>query len=254
MHSAQASKSTIDDRKTHKEKRRRTSNTIIVGMDNYLEGYGEDYGESAHILDAPTTAVEKKTKSDKKKKKSKHKDGDASGKKKKSKSAKKLKKEEEMLDREKNLEEIDSPINFEVEVEEVKTNNDIPVLELEETEEAHLFEQKPPLFDEEDEKKLLAANMASGHDEPLSRYGFVSRVSNNVSQSNDSIDALPEYESLTSVSSDYDRLEKPDSESKKGSSNVHLPLASEHYTESIKRLQKSTEEYEEEHFGGKVCV
>lgn len=227
-------------------------------MDNYLDGYGEDYGESAHILDVPMT-VGKKIKADKKKNKSKkekklkHNDDDGSGKKKKSKkSAKKLKKEEETLDREKTLEEIDSPINFKVEVGEVKTNNDITV----ETEqkEAQSFEQKPPLFDEEDEKKLLAAKMANGHDdEPLSKYGIMSRVSNHVSQSNDSIDALPEYESLTSVSSDCDRLEKPDSESKKGSSNVNLPLASEHYTESIKRLQKSSEEYEEEHFGGKVC-
>lgn len=62
------------------------------------------------------------------------------------------------------------------------------------------------------------------------------------SRSEDSMDAHMSYESSSS---------KSDHSERKG--GVNLPLAEQHYTEGIRRLQLSREAYDEEHFGKVIC-
>ena len=57
------------------------------------------------------------------------------------------------------------------------------------------------------------------------------------------MDAHMSYESSSSKSAD--------AEESKG--RVQLPLAEQHYTEGIRRLQLSKAAYEEEHFGKVLC-
>ena len=82
--------------------------------------------------------------------------------------------------------------------------------------------------------------------------------------SKDSINAHPSFESLLDDNAESEEInvngltredgeggEEKDDEnwSRRGSSHVNLPLETQHYTEAVKRLQQSVQEYEEDHFG-----
>ena len=222
-------------------------------MDTYLDGYGEDYGESSNVLAAPEFDKKKKTsKRDKTKTKQ-----NKSGEKMKKKSPKKqptddselvsshpptmvAERDEKMDTHTPEVEEIEIQVHSE-------SNEEIKLQPID-----HL-DQDIPSYDEvtnstakQNAKRKKAKKYKGKIDGATAKHDVISR-------SNDSIDAHPEYESLTSISSDIVVNHKEDDGSQKGSNNVDLPLAVEHYTESIRRLQKSTQEYEKEHFG-KVLV
>lgn len=264
LRSAQVSKSTIDERLVHKEKRRKSSNVIISEMDTYLDGYGKEYGKSSHVLDAPDE-INKTSRKDKKKKSKQSKSGK---KKKKTKSPKKQNVGTELMnghppsnkvtDEEKYIEELDTVRPTEVEIEEIEvhaylesSNDEImpPPIDYGDQDDV-------PSYDQVMEEKIIQktktiTDIRQGGSKSALKMNSATAKHNMVAKSNDSIDAHPEYESLTSVSSgiEEEETQRIDTGSKKGSSNVDLPLAVEHYTESIKRLQKSTQEYEKERFG-----
>ena len=223
-------------------------------MDTYLDGYGEDYGESSHVLDPPKLGEKKKKKkrSNKKKKSSKQKQSGA----KKSKAKKKTDEGDTSGDLvadnppatlEGEAEVKDSPIAFEVGVGEITNAHE----QMEEIDLADESQDHPALSDQEHHSKSKKIPVSKSQQEQLRAISGTPRH-DEVSRSNDSIDANAEYESLTSVSSEVvfkEEIHKAENEGKQGSSNVDLPLAVEHYTEGVKRLQKSAQEYEEQRFG-----
>ena len=272
-----SSGTSIGERKTHKEKRKRTSNVILGEMDNYLEGYGEDYGQASHVLDAPGDSGKKQKKKKAMKGRNKEKkktskassmgDGDDSKMKKRSKKSKKTS--------DSNLENENKPLKVfaEVEMEEVDStaakhvHYEIPEIEIEEitmpippeeefmqSDEGGEEEVDPPVpyplqldslltdpaFDRDVVGEEKSHENTSPGESQLPKHTVFSR-------SNESIDVRPEYDSLTSISSDSEQGALRDD--KMGSSNVDLPLQVEHYTEGIKRLQISAQEYEDDHFG-----
>lgn len=212
-------------------------------MESYLDGFGEDYGKTAGILDPP---AEKKKK---KKGKKSNKDSD----KKEPKATFAVQNDDDFTVSDSGYTESTRPMQVEIEELSVMADNNEENVDWEEfdPQEVNTNHNGSYIHEQYPEQR--------GEAPPIHHHG-------NMSSSNGSIDVYPDYGgSLTSVSSEMDHRGQPQGRcgsagtgSKKGSSNVDLPLAVEHYTESIRRLQKSNEQYEE-HFGKQhnkvhVCV
>ena len=207
------------DRKTGKDKRRRVSNVLMNEVQDYLGGYGEDYGQNTdEMMLANGITSEKQKKQDKKDKKS-------------SKKAKKEKKSKKNKEKEP-IEETNASML-------VQTDPSPPVHKI-------TVEDIDDIVAEgmvrETEEAILADDVASagGQLSPLNQLKGA--------QSHDSIDAHPSFESLLDDDNEESDGEGQAEEGEE-QDRVSLPQETEHYSEGVRRLQQSSQEYEEQHFG-----
>ena len=274
-------------------------------MEDYLEGYGEQYGNmnDDFILEQGIESVKRKTEKSQKKKKKKDKAD------KKQKTKNKEKTEQSILPSEITTTEHDTPLE---EIDTSKTRhssdttkqndedcvtgiNDVPETKKEEKpqtkshipniivsveeelslpyedgmlredgegEESQWQEFLPMSPKTDDKEDDIGHNWDNEFDDPLLTAVHPDDLKPATSQ--DSINAHPSFESLLDDYPESEEIkvngltredgeggEDKDDEnwSRRGSSHVDLPLETQHYTESVKRLQQSVQEYEEDHFG-----
>ena len=209
-------------RKAGKEKEKRVSTGLMNDVQDYLGGYGEDYGQMTDEM-MLSNGIEpvKKDKKDKKSNKKKTK------KEKKSKKSSKTKVNEEK----------GAPKAKQVTISaQEELIPSLPTVTIEDTDE--------PVMEYEEGIVREAGEGAAADDQNMSPLRGA--------RSRDSIDAHPSFESLLD-----DDEEEIDREREAGEGEEQdgatPPEETEHYTEAVRRLQEANQEYEEQHFG-KVTI
>lgn len=281
----------------------------MTEVNDYLEGYGEDYGNMTDdvILMLGEEKSEKKKqknedKSDKKKSKKKSKSKAKQEKKKKaqvndelstkSKQKKTDTKANEILmddakvrkpqvddndDDDLNLDEFEASLKQNLDLHDVVHSSDIIVNGYaEDSAEENINEDSNPqtiqieaevhtLTMEYEEGMIREAGEGESLDQSKDEVSIesVENVVEKKATSEDSMNALPSYESLLDDDDgdefEVESKEREDGEgeeqgnnrkiSRESGGNVDLPLEKQHYTEAVRRLQESAEEYEQERFG-----
>lgn len=185
-------------------------------VQDYLGGYGEDYGQNTdEMMLANGITSEKQGKKDKKS----------------SKKAKKEKKSKKNKEKEP-IEETNVSML-------VQTDPSPPVhkITVEDTDDVAAEGMV-----RETEEAIVADDVASagGQLSPLNQLKGA--------HSHDSIDAHPSFESLLDDDNEESDGEGQ-AEEEEEQDRVSLPQEMEHYSEGVRRLQQSSQEYEEKHFG-----
>ena len=237
-------------------------------VDDYLEGYGEDYGKMTDdMLLTLGKDNEKKQKSNKSKNKKKSKT--------KKKTKDKEQKNEYLLD-DLNISEFEASLLQDK--SHIQGSNEIIAVEENSLSEFELSTPKHqlPIINIEDELVLefeegMVREAGEGEesvakDKISVKTESITNVTSDdediisqkkIATSKDSIDAHISFESEDDYEIEVDK-EREDGEGQeqsvtrktsRESGNVDLPLERQHYTESVRRLQESSKEYEQEHFG-----
>ena len=188
-------------------------------MDNYLDGYGEDYGALATQSDVMLPQDDKEDLNTTVLRQLRF-----------NSYGRRVSREEQPL-----KSKSDSSIDDSMSIERIKLDGLTKLKKL----------TRPKKSDKASAGKTAAAAVVNGDRDGAEDEGTTAEEQPKIKQSHseDSMDAHMSYESSTTADHDEER---------EGGAGVKLPLAEQHYTEGIQRLQLSHTAYEEEHFGKKV--
>lgn len=235
-----------EERKTNKDKRKRVSNVLMNDVQDYLGGYGADYG---HMTDEMILALgidsEKKEKGRSSKKKLKK------NKKKKTKSNTKVEEKERvaLASKEKRLITPEPPPLTDTAGLVNVGKGPYPLVSVEGE---LVLEYEEGMIREEGEGEESQSHVGTDTVQDWTSPNEMKEAC-----SRDSIDAHPSFESLLDNDNESENFE-PNSkereagEGKEHDSDINLPSDTRHYTEAVRRLQESAQEYEQQHGFGKV--
>lgn len=201
---------------------------VLIDVDDYLEGYGEDYGEKTDDKILASAIFDQKKK---------RKDKSSSNKKK----AKKNKKHNKEKDTKLKTEDVKTTTQQELQPVTTSPIN-VPVISVEA--EVLLEEYE----DDNNNGAMMIREEGEGQEAAINNIQQQSLK--DTSRSQDSIDAHPSYESLLDNESneeDFISQEREAGEGKEEEDHLSLPQETQHYLERVTQLQQSTVEYEKEH-------